>query len=508
MSRFPLIGCALCLIVFGGCAVGPQYKPPTPTVPTTWSEAQDSGTTTQPADLTQWWTTFHDPTLDMLIAQAAASNLELRLAAARVREARAMRGVVAAGKQPQLQASGSYTHSRRSANALSTPASPSSSGAAAGAASTGAGSVGSGTTGGAATGSLDRDSDLFQLGFDARWELDLFGGVRRNMEAAEAEIDAAVEERRAVLVTLLSEVARNYVELRSAQAQQGITRTNLAAQEDTLHLTRVRFDAGLSSQLDVARAEALVAGTASQLPPLERTARQALHRLSVLLGQEPGALLSQVAPTVTIPAPTFAPTIGLPVDLLARRPDIRRAERALAAATARVGVAVAERYPRLSLSALLGQQSLSLSNLFAPSSLFLSVGPALTWPVFDAGRIRANIQVQDARQEQALVRYEQAVLTALEEVENALVAYGQEQERRRALRTAVDANRRAVTQATELYTKGLVDFLNVLEAQRTLLAAESQLAQSDATVAAQVVALYKALGGGWETPGLPTNLPR
>lgn len=465
---------SLILLVLSGCAVGPRYRPPAPAMPATWSAVAETDATTQPADLTQWWTTFHDATLDELIVRAVPANLDLRLATARVREARALRGVVAAGNQPQLNASGAYTHSRRSANASTLPDIP------------------------ALQDGLDRDSDLFQVGFDARWELDLFGGVRRSIEAAEADIGAAVEERQAVLVTLLSDVARNYLELRSAQTQQALTRRNLAAQQETLHLTQVRFEAGLSSQLDVARAEALVASTAAQLPPLERNARQALHRLAVLLGQEPGALLAEIPPATRLPTPTLAPTVGLPVDLLARRPDIRRAERTLAAATARVGVAMAERYPRLSLSALLGQQSLSLSTLLTPGSFFASVGPSLTWPVLDAGRIRATIQVQDARQEHALLRYEQTILTALEEVENALVGYSQEQARRQALSNAVEANRRAVTQATELYSKGLADFLTVLDAQRALLTAESQLAQSEATVATQLVALYKALGGGWD----------
>jgi NodT family efflux transporter outer membrane factor (OMF) lipoprotein len=345
---------------------------------------------------------------------------------------------------------------------------------------------------------LERDSDLFQIGFDARWELDLFGGVRRAVEAAEADIDTALAEHQAVLVTLLGEVARNYLELRGAQAQLAITRDNLAAQQDTLDLSRIRFQAGLSSDLDVARAEAQVATTAAQIPTLERQTRQAIHRLGVLLGQGPGTLMAALSSTAPVPPPPPEVAVGLPAALLQRRSDIRRAERALAAATARIGVATADLYPRLALTGMLGLQSMQLSDLSQTASQFWAFGPSIRWPLFDAGRIRANIRVHDARQEQALIRYEQTVLTALEEVENALVAYRQEQVRQRSLAAAMAAHRRAVTLANELYTKGLSDFLTVLEAQRSLLAAESQLVQSNAALASHVVALYKALGGGWE----------
>jgi NodT family efflux transporter outer membrane factor (OMF) lipoprotein len=429
---------------------------------------------TEPVTLAQWWITFHDAQLTTLITQAIAANLDVRLATARVREARAMRGVVAPDSQPQINATGAYTHTRRSSNASTLP-----------------------TVAGNAL-DVARDSDLFQLGFDARWELDVFGAVRRSVEAAEADIAVTMAEQQAVLVTLCGDVARSYLDLRGAQAQLAITHDNLTAQQDTLALSRVRWEAGLSSALDVARAEAQVATTAAQVPGLEQQMRQAIHHLSVLLGQAPGTLSADLLARAPVPPPPSVLTVGLPVDLLQRRPDMRRAERALAAATARVGVATADLYPRFSLSAMLGLQSLHLSDLPSLGSQFASVGPGVRWPLFDAGRIRANIQVHDARQEQALVRYEQAVLAALEDVENALLAYGKEQTRQHALATAVDAQRRAVALANELYTKGLADFLTVLDAQRSLLAAESQWVQSTTALSSHVVALYKALGGGWE----------
>jgi multidrug efflux system outer membrane protein len=466
-----------CVAVLSSCTVGPTYRPPIPAVPTTWSEAQEGSVSTQPAPLTQWWSTFNDALLTTLITRAVASNLDLRLAMARVHEARAVRSVVAPDSQPQVAASGAYTRLRRSTNTVSLPTDPASASLA---------------------NLLARDSDLFQIGFDARWELDLFGGVRRAVEAAEADIDAALAEYQTVLVTLLGEVARNYLELRGAQAQLAITRDNLAAQQDTLDLLRIRFQAGLSSDLDVARAEAQVATTASQIPAFGSQVRQAIHRLGVLLGQEPGTLLTALSSTAHLPPPPPEVAVGLPAELLQRRPDIRRAERALAAATARIGVAAADLYPRLALTGMLGLQSMQLADLPQTASQFWSFGPTIRWPIFDAGRIRANMRVQDARQEQALIRYEQTVLTALEDVENALVAYRQEQVRQRSLTAAVQAHQRAVALANELYTKGLADFLNVLEAQRLLLAAESQLAQSNTAQSSHAVALYKALGGGWE----------
>jgi multidrug efflux system outer membrane protein len=423
----------------------------------------------QAAVPTAWWSTFHDPLLESLMARAVVANLDLRIAAARVREARALRGVSAAGQRPAVEGSSTYTHSRQSAHS---PAS--------------------------GLPQHERHNDLFQIGFDARWEVDFFGGIRRAVEAADADVEVAIAERHAMVVTLLGEMARNYIDLRGAQSQLAITRDNLAAQQDTAHLTRVRFQAGLSSALNAAQAEAQVATTLSQLPVQERAIRQSIHRLSVLLGEPPATLEATLLPPTALPVATLELAVGLPAHLLQRRPDIRQAERTLAAATARVGVATAELYPRLSLSGVFGRQSVHLSDLLSSNSQFWSLGPTLRWPVFDAGRIRANIQVHDARQEQAMLHYEQAILMALEEVENALVAYSQEHTRRQALQAAVEANARALALANEWYTRGLGDFLNVLEAQRSLLNSQSQLVQSTTALASHVVTLYKALGGGWD----------
>lgn len=482
--------CGFALSALTGCTVGPNYKRPAVAVPASF--AAESSTTQPSVDLARWWTTFNDPALDALIDRAVASNLDLRLATARLREARALRGVAGADLFPDVNVSGSYTRSRASENAFDFDGA-------------GGGTGGGGNGGGANPGFGNfavpgEERDLYQAGFDANWEVDVFGRVRRSVEAANADIGAAVEGRRDALVTLLAEVARNYVEVRGFQRRIDIARANLKTQQDTLELTGARFKAQLISELDVTRADAQVATTAAQIPALEAQRNQAAHRLAVLLGQEPGALLNELfsAAQPTIPSGPPEVPVGLPSDLLRRRPDVRRAERELAAATARIGVATADLFPRFSLTGSLGLQSEEFNDLASLDSRFFSIGPSVSWPVFDAGRIRSNIRVQDARQEQALVRYEQSVLTALEDVENALVGYGKERQRRTSLQRAVDANRRSVEMATQLYDRGLTDFLDVLEAQRALFASEDALVQSDRTISTNLVALYKALGGGWE----------
>lgn len=423
--------------------------------------------------------------LESLIARAVQSNWDLRTAEGRVREARALRGVAGADLWPAIDVSGSYTRQRASENAIPLAL----------------GGVGGSTSGAPAPflRGLKLDQDLFQTGFDASWEVDLFGGVRRAIEAADADLAASQDNLRDALVSLLAEVARNYVEVRRFQRRLAVAQENLKAQQDTLELTQARFHAGLTSELDVEQAASQLATTRSQIPPLETSLKQGIHRLGVLLGQAPGALLEELSTAAPIPTPPPEVPVGLPAELLRRRPDIRRAERQLAAATACIGVAEADLYPKLSLTGSIGLESLQLADLPKGASRFWAVGPTLSWPIFDAGRIRANMAVQDARTDQQFSAYRQTVLTALEDVENALVAYGREQTRRTQLAEAVEANRRAVGLATDLYRAGLGTFLNVLDAQRALFASQSDLAQSEAAVSTDVAALYKALGGGWET---------
>ena len=468
------------ILLAAGCAVGPNYQTPDLAAPAGWKEAQQKGVDTRAAELAQWWSAFNDSLLDSLVERAVRSNLDLRLAEARIREARATRVVTAAGAWPTVDVSGSYTRNRASENAIGAPAQ---------------GAVVAPSGGGA-----NLDQNLYRSGFDANWEIDVFGGVRRSIEAADATIDATMEDRRDVLVTLLGEVAKNYIDLRGFQRQLAVARANLKTQQDTLELTQVRFQAGLASDLDVAQQEAQVNTTASQIPTLESSLKQAAYGLDVLLGLQPGVLWNELAKEAEIPGLPPEVLVGLPSDLLRRRPDIRRAERQLAAATAQVGAATADLFPKFFLTGVAGLQSVSASDWINGGSRFWSIGPRITWPVFDAGRIRANIEIRNAQQEQALTQYEKSVLTALSDVETALVNYANEQVRYRSLTDAVAANRRAVTMANELYIRGLNDFLNVLDTQRSLYVTESALTQSQATMATNLVALYKALGGGWESP--------
>jgi NodT family efflux transporter outer membrane factor (OMF) lipoprotein len=345
------------------------------------------------------------------------------------------------------------------------------------------------------------------VGFDAGWEIDVFGGVRRDKEAALAQVQAAEEGRRDVLVTLLADVARNYVELRAAQRQLEILDETLRSERDTLELAKARLEGGLGTELDVARAEGLVTANAAGRPVLERLARQAIYRLAVLIGKEPGALASELEASGPIPpAPPEVP-LALPSELLSRRPDLRRAERELAAATARVGVARADLFPRFSIVGSLGRRSEDAGDLGSGISQFWSIVPRVSWPIFSGGRIRANIRVQDARQEQALRQYEKAVLTALEEVENALSSHTRELRRQESLRSSVAANQRALDLAVDRYTSGLESFLSVLDAQRSVYAAEDQLVQSERNAIVSLIAVYKSLGGGWSFDGAAAASP-
>ncbi|HYY25265.1 MAG TPA: efflux transporter outer membrane subunit [Candidatus Udaeobacter sp.] len=461
----------------GGCSVGPNYKKPEVKFASEWAEAKQSGVDGRPAELTRWWTSFNDPLLNSLVERAVRSNLDLRQAEARIREARAVRALTAAGEWPTVDVATSYTRNRSSENAFAI----------------------SPQTGGASPGLSGKlDQNFYKAGFDASWEIDVFGGVRRSVEAADATIEATVEDRRAALVTLLGDVARNYIDLRGFQHRIEVAQANLKAQQETLDLTRVRFQAGLASDLEVAQAEGQLNTTAAQIPTLESLLKQSAHRLDVLLGSQPGALADELSPTAPIPALPPEVLVGLPSELLRRRPDIRSAERQLAAATAQVGAATADLFPKFSLTGAAGLQSISAGDWFTGRSRFWSIGPTVRWPIFDAGRIRANIEVRNAQQEQALTQYEKTILTAFEDVENSLVSYSREQARYRSLSQAVAANRRAVEMSNELYTRGLVDFLNVLENQRALYASENDLAQSEAAMASNLVSLYKALGGGWD----------
>ncbi len=454
----------LCISVFflTGCMVGPNFKPSKTSVPSSWVGID--GQKTGPTDIVRWWTQFNDPNLTSLINRAVTSNLDLKQAESRLRQARAARNVVSAGLWPTLDATGSYAHSQ--------------------------------TAGSAKTSPMRRN--LWKTGLDAVWELDIFGGIRRDVEASEADIRAAVEDQRDVLVTLAGEVALNYIELRGFQQEIVIAQNNLKAQQHTAELTRQRFSSGLVGALDVANADAQAGTTLSQIPVLETSAQQTIYTLSILLGQEPATLLEELSPVSTIPVTPPALPAELPSDLLRRRPDIRRAEAQIHAATARIGVATADLFPKFNLTGSAGYQSNGLGNLVNSHNSFWSVGPSVDWQIFNAGSVSANIEVQKALTEQARLTYQKAVLTALQDVEDALIAYSKEQQRNKALQDTVTANRKAVDLSTQLYSQGQTDFLSVLVSQRSLYTSEDSLVQSTSNLSTDLVTLYKALGGGWE----------
>jgi multidrug efflux system outer membrane protein len=453
MNRFvPWLAAAALL---GGCAVGPDYRPPHTAMPGGWAGTSD---TAAPPALASWWQTFHDPQLTTLMDEALRANLDVQLATARLREARYSRDVTAGALWPSVNSSADYQRTRQ-------------------------GSAG--------------ERNLFRAGLDAVWEMDIFGGIRRNVESAEASVLAAREGLHDVQVSLAAEVALNYVQLRGYQQQIRIAQENLAAQRHTADITRQRFNAGFVSGLDVANADAQVASTESTIPLLEVFARQSIYALSVLLARPPAELLNELAATGPLPVTPPEVPAGLPSDLLRRRPDIRQAEAQLHAATAQIGVAVADLFPKFSLTGSLNWQADKLSGLNDGAARMWSIGPSVNWPIFQGGSLEANVRVQEALRDQAYLTYRKTVLAALQDVENALIAYAKEWDHRRSLNDAVVANRKAVELATELYREGQTDFLNVLESQRSLYLSETAFVQSDSSLGQNLIALYKALGGGW-----------
>ena len=460
------LSAVLAIQIFTGCAtVGPDYVPLKKSVSKDWHTQLKGGLSVGDADpqtLAAWWTTLNDPDLSSLIDCAVLSNLDLKKAMARVRESRARRGMTKADLFPTLDATGAANWSRSNKD------------------------TGSGKT-----------SDLFAATFDAGWELDIFGGVRRSVEAAEADLQANNEDLRNVLVSLIGEVTLNYIEVRTFQTRLTVAEANLEAQNETYQLTVWRYQAGLSDELTVQQARYNLENTRSQIPALRIGLEEAKNRLAVLLGEQPGTVHIELEERKPIPVPQLELAVGVPADILRRRPDLRRAERQLAAQTARIGMAMADLYPKLTLGGSIGMETLSLTNLSSTGSWTLSGGPRITWAIFKAGAIRQSIEVQSALQEQYLIAYEATVLSALEEVENTLVSYAEEQQRRDNLRNAIQAAQKAVDLAQHKYQAGLTDFSNVLDAQRSLLSFEDQLAQSDGAVTSNLVRLYKALGGGW-----------
>jgi multidrug efflux system outer membrane protein len=450
-------------LLLAGCTLGPNYQRPTGPVPEVWRGGSAAPEPASLADLA-WWELFQDDELRRLVQTATEANKDLRIAVTRVDQARAQLGVIRSDQFPELNAGGSATTNRISDNVRPRGQ-------------------------GGATGLLSTTVDL-------AFEIDIWGRLRRATEAARAELLASEEARRAVVMTLVSDVATAYLQLRQLDLELETTRANVASRRGSLQLVRNRFDAGLTSALDLRQAEAELAGTAAQIPDLERQIVQTEHRLSILLGGNPGGV-SRGQP---LTGQTFPPTVpaGLPSTLLERRPDIRQAENGLVAANARIGVAKAAFFPQVSLTGFFGAESVALSDLFTGPSRIWQFGPTVTVPIFNAGRNRATLALVEAQHDEALLRYQQAIQQAFREVEDALIARRKAREALAEQEAAVRASREALSIAEFRYTSGLTSYLNVLDAQRTLLAAEVAQSRTLLSQLLAVVQLYRALGGGWD----------
>ncbi len=489
--------------LLAGCTVGPDFHTPRPWAPQSFAslhrgapggEAGASLPEPAPPD-PAWWNIFGDRELSAIEARIARSNLSVREATFRLVESRAQRQVAAAALYPSLTGTGSYMREKLPDRVVRRGIDDALDGVPAN------GAINNGTLAGARTfanGTTIPAVDLWRDEIDASYELDLWGSVRRNVEAAGAQLESSADARRSSLISAEAEAARDYVQLRSLQAQLAIQQNNAKTASDTLTLTQQRFTGGLTTDLDVQNARSQLASTESQIPSLESEVSQQINALSLLLGEPPQALAGELATAAPVPPVPPRVPVGLPSELVLRRPDVRQAADNLHAATAQVGVAIAAFYPQVTLTGNLNEIALQFSDLFTWQSHGFALGPSVTLPLFTGGRLRGQLRLNRAEQAEAAVSYEQAVLQAWHDVDNALTAYGAEQRRHDGLQTAVDAAQAAFTLAQEQYAHGLVNFLNVLDAERTLLAAQQQAVVSVGTVSSDLVQLYTALGGGWE----------
>jgi NodT family efflux transporter outer membrane factor (OMF) lipoprotein len=455
---------ALVLLLAGCASVGPDYlAPATPDYPA-WRSVQADGPSV-PADaatIARWWEQYQDPSLNALVTAALAGNTDLRTALSRLDEARARRGLARAQQMPQLDASASArTQAARPDDQTLTTRS-------------------------------------YAAGLDLSWELDLFGGKRRALEAADADLGAVQANLYAARISLIASVANTYIELRTAENGLAVLQATLASRAETDQITRWREQAGLTSTLDVAQSRSNLEQARAALPTVERSLSEARNQLSLLIGKAPGTVDSMLQARGPMPSFGFSLALGIPAETLQQRPDVRAAERQLAAATARVGEAQAKRYPKISLSGSIGVDSLSAGDLFRPEAVLASLVGGIAAPIFDAGRITQSIEIQNAQQQQALIAWQAAVLQALSEVENALVAWRTTHARLASLDIAVTAAVEAEQLASQRYAAGLIDLSVLLDTQRTLLSLQDQQTTAQGERAKALVNLYKALGGGWQ----------
>jgi NodT family efflux transporter outer membrane factor (OMF) lipoprotein len=494
------IPAAAALLLLAGCTVGPNFETPEWLSPASWFakkaepiQRTPSLPVAEPID-PDWWDLFKDPELTALERRVAGENLDVQVATVRLAESRAQLGVVGAAQFPNLNANGSYTRQKASDVGVFSKA-PNALGA----------NGASGSTTGGVSSSVLNAFDVYQVGFDASWEVDLWGRVRRSVESATASVEASAEFRRATLISSLAELARDYIQLRGIQLQLQIARDNTKTAQQSLQLTQQRATGGVTTDLDVANAAAQLRTTEAQIPALEQQESEFINAISLLLGEPPNTLQAElIKPKPVPPIPPRIP-VGVPSELARRRPDIREAEAQLHATTADIGVAVANFYPSVTLTGSVGLQSLQPWQMFNLNARNFAAGPGITIPIFEGGQLRATLVLRKAQQQEAAIFYQKTVLGAWHEVDNALTAYRTEQTRRDRLAQAVAENQRALSLAQSRYQEGVADFLQVLTAQQNLLSTQQQLALATTNVSANLVAVYKALGGGWETQMPRTN---
>ncbi|RBP35912.1 multidrug efflux system outer membrane protein [Roseimicrobium gellanilyticum] len=469
MKTSHLLSLSLLPALLAGCNVGPKFTSPETKTDARFASSKREGSFSADNEVATWWRKFNDSKLNSLIERAFANSPDLRIAAARVDEARALHSAARFDYFPTVTSDASYLNQRSSI------------------AQSGFG--------------RSRNLELYEVGLDGFYEVDFWGRVRNNNKAALAELGTAEALRRDALVLLASDVASNYMQLRGLQNELAVAQRNATNQRDTLKLTESLLQGGRGTELDTSRARAQLNSTLAAIPVIESAIRRNIHRISVLTGQQPQVLLDELLKSKPMPTLPSIVRVGSPAELLRRRPDIRAAEFQIEAATARVGVATADLFPRVTFNGRVALQAESFSGLAKSGADAYSFGPSISWAAFDLGRVKAQIDASKARNVQSIAQYEQTVLGALEETENAMTSFGRQRARRDFLREASAASQQAAKLARERYQNGVADFLTVLDAERVMLEAESRQAESETLTAVALVAIYKSLGGGWETNG-------
>jgi len=463
----------ICALLNACTVVGPDYAEPKFTTEDNWfsSERAEAVVDERMPIQIDWWQVFNDPLLSKIIEQAAQNNLDIKIAEANIRKARAIRSGKGADYYPSIESSVDVMRESLSENGR-LPAS--------------------------SIPGIASNRTVYEAGFDASWELDFFGGTQRSVEAADARLDSAIESRRDIVLSILAETMRNYIELRGTQRRIVIMKQNIKLQKKTVEIVKQRYDFGDASEFELTRAEVQLRLTEASLPNLTADLRASAYRLTVLTGQEPQVLLEKLLETKPLPVPPDIVPVGLRSDILRRRPDIRLAERQLAAETADIGVATANLFPKFALTGTVGVESLSFGDLFQSTSTFWALGPLIRWPIFQGGAIRSQIAAEKVEAEAAAIAYERAVLTALTDAETALVRYGQELETRKRLNKAVDLNKHSAYLAKQRYRLGEDNILSVVDAEHELSRVEDKLVISETHTLINLVSLFKTLGGGWE----------